>query len=658
MILNQIPLRPGQRWTALWTALALLVTACLATPAHAQGDSSDHVSVKAVPAKTVVAPGDTLPVAVVFDIAKGWHIWTNEAQITRLPAGMAAFEYAIFTNVTAAAEPAAAAKIYTDRTQWPAPHGAKADVGDGVKTYAVYEGKSVAFVPVLVDPKASAGPLKVTLKVTFQSCNESVCAQGADVTVPVELTVVAPGAAGAGTGANGSANGSANGGAADAALFAGFDPAVFSKLDVPVARDVRFNIFEWEFTLNTGSSTFLPVLLLMAFCGGILLNFTPCVLPIVPLKIMGLSAAAAGERKHTFMLGLAMSLGVVAFWMTLGVLLGTVKEFTQVNQFFQYPAFTITVGVFIAVMAVGMAGFYSLGLPQWVYAIEPKHETYGGSILFGVMTAVLSTPCTAPLMGAAAGWAVTTDSPLTVLSVFLSIGLGMASPYIVLSAFPHLTKKMPKTGPASDVLKQVMGLLLLAAAAYFIGAGINAFLDEPSKIYWWIISLIGGVAGVWLVIRTVQLAKSNTVKTVFVTTGLLIAVISGAIGPVLTYERLPWSRFTPDALAAAMKDGKVVVLDFTAEWCINCKALEKTVLESSTVAEALTQSNVVLLKADITGPNPAALEKMRSLGRATIPLLAVFAPDGQQMLNADTYTPTQVVDAVKAASEVRTSAQR
>lgn len=656
MILNQTPQRPRQRWTALWTALALLAALCTATPVQAQGDSSDHVSVTAVPAKTTVAPGDTLPVAVVFDIAHGWHIWTSEVQITKLPEGMASFEYAIFTDVKAAVEPAASAKAYADRVQWPAPHGAKADVGDGLKTYAVYEGKAVAYLPVTIDPKAAVGPLKIALKVSFQSCNQNVCAQGADVTVPVELTVVAAGAGAGATGAGSS--GSTGAGAASAALFAGFDPSVFSKLEMPVARDVRFNIFEWEFTLNSGSATFLPVLLLMAFCGGILLNFTPCVLPIVPLKIMGLSAAAAGERKHTFMLGLAMSLGVVAFWMTLGVLLGTVKEFTQVNQFFQYPAFTITVGVFIAVMAVGMAGFYSLGLPQWVYAIEPKHETYGGSILFGVMTAVLSTPCTAPLMGAAAGWAVTTDSPLTVLSVFLAIGLGMASPYIVLSAFPHLTKKMPKTGPASDVLKQVMGLLLLAASAYFIGAGINAFLEEPSKVYWWVISLIGVAAGIWLVIRTVQLAKSNTVKTAFVATGLLITVISGAIGPVLTYERLPWRRYTPDALAAALKDGKVVVLDFTAEWCINCKALEKTVLESNTVAAALTQPNVVLLKADITGANPAAVEKMRSLGRATIPLLAVFAPDGQQLLNADTYTPTQVVDAVKAAGGVRTEAQR
>ncbi|MFN9999713.1 MAG: cytochrome c biogenesis protein CcdA, partial [bacterium] len=119
-------------------------------------------------------------------------------------------------------------------------------------------------------------------------------------------------------------------------------------------------------------------------------------------------------------------------------------------------------------MAAGMAGFFTIGLPQWVYSVETTNETVPGSVIFGVMTAVLSTPCTAPLMGAAAGWAVTTRSPFTIIAVFLTIGLGMGAPYLVLSAYPQLARKLPKRGPASEVLKQVMGLLLMAAAVYFI----------------------------------------------------------------------------------------------------------------------------------------------------------------------------------------------
>ena len=117
--------------------------------------------------------------------------------------------------------------------------------------------------------------------------------------------------------------------------------------------------------------------------------------------------------------------------------------------------------------AIGMAGFFTIQLPNKVYALQTSHETLGGSFVFGIMTAILSTPCTAPLMGAAAAWA-TTQSPATVLTVFGAIGIGMAIPYLILSAFPDLVKKMPRTGPASEVVKQVMGLLLLAA----VGRGL------------------------------------------------------------------------------------------------------------------------------------------------------------------------------------------
>jgi thiol:disulfide interchange protein DsbD len=387
----------------------------------------------------------------------------------------------------------------------------------------------------------------------------------------------------------------------------------------------------------------------LAFVGGAILNLTPCVLPVIPLKIMGLANAAAGSRSRTFMLGVSMTAGVVAFWLGLGLLLSFVKGFEQSNQLFQYPAFTIGVGLFIAVMAVAMAGFFTVGLPQWVYAIETKHESMGGSAIFGVMTAVLSTPCTAPLMGAAAGWAVTTKSPVTIMTVFLAIGLGMGSPYLVLSAFPQMARKLPRGGPASDVLKQVMGLLLLAAAVYFIGAGINGLREEPLKLHWWLVGITGASAGLWLAWRTLRIAKTGRAKVVFVVIGLFIATVSMAIPPIFTYERLPWRKFTPEALVAAQKDGKVVVLDFTAEWCINCKTFEKTILESDEVSGVLNESGVQLLKADITGNNPAGTAKLAELGRVTIPLLVVYAPNGVEVLKSEAYTRQQVVDAVRKA---------
>ncbi|MFO0962383.1 MAG: thioredoxin family protein [Phycisphaerales bacterium] len=631
-----------RRW--VWALLALIGALAAVPAAHAQlADSGSLVKFKVVPALKTAAPGDTLPVALVFDIEPGWHIWPSEAVTEALPKEYARFDGAIYLDLEVTVAPASGATAAVANIQWPAVHGAKADIGDGPQTYGVYEGRTVALLPVIVGADAKDA-ITISVKARLQACNSSTCAGPGDVEATATLPIGAERAAV---------------GPEDAPLFAGFDPTVFGRIkDNPAmgaagpavkSKPINFPLFGYDFKLDPDAGFFFPLMLVLAFVGGAILNFTPCVLPVVPLKIMGLAAAAAGDRKRTFMLGVAMTAGVVGFWLLLGVLLSSVKGFEQSNQLFQYPAFTIGVGVFIAAMAIGMAGFYNIGLPQWVYAIEPKHETYGGSVIFGVMTAVLSTPCTAPLMGAAAGWAVTTKSAGTILAVFFAIGLGMGSPYLVLSAFPQMAKRVPKSGPASDLLKQVMGLLLLAAAFFFIGAGVNGLLAEPSKLYWWVVGATGFAAGAWLVYRTVRIARTNAARATFVLAGLFIAGVSAAIPPVLTYEKLPWSRYTPAGLVAAQKSGQVVVLDFTADWCINCKTLEKTVLESDQVAAVLREPSVELLKADITGDNPDGKAKLAELGRVTIPLLVVFAPNGTEVFRSDAYTAAQVIDAVARA---------
>jgi thiol:disulfide interchange protein DsbD len=634
------------RHAALAPILALLaLVLAIPTAAHGQAGSDTKVSVTAVAPRPAVRPGDRIPVAVILDIAPEWHVWTSEAQAKALPAGMVAFDAAIFTEITLQGVSPAAAASAPGGIQWPKPHGVTLDQGDGPQAFAVYEGKAIAYVPVVVSDSAS-GRVELAFDITVQACTDTCLAPS---TIPVKLAL--------------DVRADAGDIAADPAVFGGFDPSALgagadagggpSATGVARAAPIRVPLFGWDFELDPESGTFFPIMLLLAFVGGAILNFTPCVLPVVPLKIMGLAGAAGGERRRTFVLGAAMTAGVVGFWGVLGVLLSSVKGFEQSNQLFQYPAFTITVGAFIAVMAAGMAGFFTVGLPQWVYSVETKNESIPGSVIFGVMTAVLSTPCTAPLMGAAAGWAVTTKSPLTIIAVFLTIGLGMGAPYLVLSAYPQLAKRLPKSGPASDVLKQVMGLLLMAAAVYFIGAGINGYRTEPIKAHWWLIGALGVAAGLWTVWKALKLAKTGAGRATFVAAGVFIAVVSGAIPPVLTYERLPWKPYSAEALAGAMRDGDVAVLDFTAEWCINCKTFEKTILESDAVSAVLNEPGVALLKADITGKNAPGSAKLAELGRVTIPLLVVYAADGTETLKSEAYSAQQVIDAVRAAQQKR-----
>jgi len=266
------------------------------------------------------------------------------------------------------------------------------------------------------------------------------------------------------------------------------------------------------------------------------------------------------------------------------------------------------------------------------------------------MTAVLSTPCTAPFMGAAAAWAASQSAILT-LTVFGSIGFGMAFPYLVLAAFPNLVNKMPKAGAASEIIKQVMGLLMLAAAAYFLGVGLSGLFQQegapPSRIYLWVVAACIAAAGLWLAWRTLQVSKTKTTKVVFVLLGLLLTVSSVIAGNRLT-EKGPvdWEYYTPELLQEKLNEGNVVVLEFTAEWCLNCKLLESTVLNNARVVEAFDAEDVTPIKIDLTGNNVSGNALLNEVGGLRIPLLIVMGPDGEEDFRGDFYTVNQVLEAI------------
>ena len=610
------------------------------------GDSRDKVEVTARFAAPSAAPGADLPLAVVFRLSKGWHIWPHpKAELGTLAEfdGIRT-ELVLNPGEDGAPRPVPGLELHAGFAQWPEPHGFESDQGEGPKNYAVYEGDFAVFFPATIAADAKPGEIEVPIRVEFQACDDTGCLGPAGFTVTARLTI-APDAAAA---------------PADEA-FGAFDPAVYGRIRAgeKPSELLEFNLLSYRFSIDPNGAGFL-FLLLLAAAGGILLNFTPCVLPVIPLKIMGLAQAAQGNRAKCFGLGLTMSLGVVAFWMVLGTLMATVKGFTSANQLFQMPQFTIGVGIVIGVMAIGMAGFFAVRLPDWVYMVEAKHDSHGGSFLFGIMTAVLSTPCTAPLMGTAVAWS-TTQGPGTILTVFAAVGAGMALPYLVLSARPDLVERMPRTGPASDLIKQVMGLLLLAAAAYFVGAGLSGLLvtppEPPSTLYWWFVGAFGAAAGGWLLVRTMMLTRKALNRAAFGALGAFILVVSAFVGFSQTAKGpVDWTYYTPERLAEAQASGKVVVVDFTAEWCANCKTLEALVLNLPSVSGELNADDVAAIKVDLTGNNVAGNALLKEANRVTIPLLLVYGRDGALVMNADNYTPQQVIDAIEAARGARPGA--
>ena len=601
------------------------------------GDSRDAVSANGEIPSGTVRPGALVPIAIRVKVKSGWHMWPVESQ-ARSVADAEVFEGAIFSTLALQSLPLQTAaqgesKLKLVGAQWPQPVGAAFDFGEGKQTLAVYEGKLMIFAAIQIGADVKNGPLPMTLLLNFQSCNNTSCLAPAEIEIPITLQVDNAAAAMAPSGE-----------------FQKFDPSklISDATQINIQSGVRFDFFGAAFSVDPQGAGFF-LLLLVAFLGGMLLNFTPCVLPIIPLKIMSLSQSA-GNRGKCFSLGVVMSLGVIGFWLALGALVGGASGFSAANQLFQYPAFTIGLGIFIAIMAVGMAGFFSVGLPAWVYAIEPKHDSFIGTFVFGIMTAVLSTPCTAPLMGAAAGWAASSGNTSTVLIVFGTIGAGMATPYLLLSAFPNLVARMPRTGPASELVKQVMGILLLAAAIFFIGAGVNGLLETPTHAHWWLIGATGSAAGLWLFWRTLRITKKAIFRLLF--SGISIAVIALSVGVSMALGgagKTEWIPFSSEAVAAAKAKNKILVLDFTAEWCLNCKALESAVLDSVDVATALAQSDVAAIKVDITSRKSNGWNLLHDYDRVSIPLLVVQDAKGKVILKSDAYTRAQVVDAIQSA---------
>jgi thiol:disulfide interchange protein len=622
-------------WSLMWCSTS------------AQAQPGQKVAVSAVTSREVVRPGDQFAIAVIFDHQPGWHVHTNDPK----PPKEWDFE-AIPTAIT----PPESSGLTFGPIQWPEAHEVKIDLG-GTGTplpYEVFEGKAIAFVPVIAGAALPLGEAKVSLKVSYQACDDRQCGMPMSVTLDVPMRVVPI------------SDTTTSSTAPDPAIFGGFRSSVFSdmlsgKVVAADAKPVELNFFGRTISLDTENPIFLVMLLFFAGLGGFLLNLTPCVVPVIPIKIMSLSAAA-GNPARCFYLGVVTSLGVIAFWSAIGIAIAFVAGFKQVNQLFQLPAFTMGIGLFVAIMALGMLGLFTVAVPSWVYKYMPASVGDAGSggstwstFLFGVFTAILSTPCTAPFMGGAMAWGAKQPSAVTI-TTFTAIGVGMALPYAILAAFPKWISKVPRSGAAANLVKQTIGMLMLAVAVFFIGTGLDPMvrlpIDPPVRFYWWVIAGFIVLSMAWLVWNAFKITSSAAKRGVWVSLAALLSA-AGVWMAVHFTDRGPinWIAYTPERFEEARREGKVVVMDFTAEWCLNCKALEASVLHRDNVAALLGEPGVVPMKVDLTGNNSAGQEKLDSLQWLGIPLLAIFGPGLSEPLKYDTYTPDVVIKAVEQARQ-------
>jgi thiol:disulfide interchange protein len=343
------------------------------------------------------------------------------------------------------------------------------------------------------------------------------------------------------------------------------------------------------------------------------------------------------------------SLGLVASFAVLGLLVVALHAFRW-GELFGNTWFLLGLVVILVFMALSMFGAFTVNLPTTVYRFTPRHDTYTGNFLFGILTAALSTPCTFGMFFGLLAWALAQPVVVGVL-LMVMVGIGMAFPYLLLSAFPELARRFPRTGPWADTIKQMMGFLLLGAAAYFAGPFINRALGDGK--FWWVIFAIVAAAAAFLVWRTFRFSPGVAARTAAVVVAIVMIVPSFGFVRLMTVKPYQWQPYTPQTLAAAQRSGKTVLVDFTADWCGNCHALEAFVLNTRRVVKTVGDHQVIMLKADVTdddAPGRPLLNELNPVG--AIPLTAIYGPGVTEPIQlAGIYKVRELQNAIARAAD-------
>jgi thiol:disulfide interchange protein len=493
------------------------------------------------------------------------------------------------------------------------------DFGTGEEV-GYYEGEVEWRIPLRVPIDAIPNSYPIVGSVGYQACNENSCDQPRGIEFRTEIEIT---------------DGIAN----SAPMMASMKAVAFKSIAELPKRNRWIDESRLAKTLSMKD-------LLSKFClamlGGLILNVMPCVLPVIGLKILGFVSEAAGDRKSASRLTLVYALGIISLILALGILSVTVRAITGQaygwGEQFGSVAFRIASTSFMFALALSFLGVWEIPIPGFATggksAELASREGYLGAFFKGVITTILATPCSAPFLGGVFVVALSQPS-WVVLIIFTGVGLGMALPYLLLAAQPSLLSFIPKPGPWMETFKEFLAFPMLLAVVMFV----NGFTGDQK------IAMLASLIFVWFACWMVgRVAPWSEAAVKWRARGIAAVIaLAGTWGAFYFMQpspyRLAWKSYNEESLDQLVGDGRTVLIDFTAEWCQNCKLNLNRAIHTRKVKDWVEKNNVVAMEADLTEYPTHIKDKLNELESISIPVLAIYRP-------GDTETPIVLRDIV------------
>jgi len=425
-----------------------------------------------------------------------------------------------------------------------------------------------------------------------------------------------------------------------------------------------------QIPVASGSRVSILAILAIAVLGGLILNFMPCVLPVLSIKVLGVVGHGGGENRFVRLSFMASAAGIIASFLLLAGALAALKSGGMAVGWgvqFQYPWFLIGMAFLVVLFACNLWGFFEVRLPGTLAQLGAPttgDKRLTGHFLQGALATLLATPCSAPFLGTAIGFALARGTT-EIFAIFLALGIGMALPFLAFALAPSLITRLPRPGAWMVRLRFVLGFALAATAAWLItilvpsvgqrGAGIVAAA---------MITIVG-------LLYFAHQSKNGIGKANWMTVGALLVLALYAPGKLAPDVRpltiaessendaIKWQPFDLAAIESLTASGHTVLVDVTADWCITCKVNKALVFSDGPVATLMDRPKFIAMQADWTLPSPTIAAYLASFGRYGIPFNAVYGPQSPEGIAlSELLSETDVMAALAEASGDVAIAQR